>query len=228
MLNNKGFAISTVLYAMLLMATLIIFLLIGNFSFERNTTNEFVNNIKNELNGRDDIVGSSSIDSVDDSNNISGYLTDISGEIVTLDDKFKIVSTVNENYVINIAGNKVSTNSSNINLNIADNLEGQEFSLVESTNAGYYYIAQASNKTFVFDIYDANSASNTNIQLFTINNGKHQQFTFVETADEGVYYIKSGLGTCVDAYGGGAANGTNIDSYQCNQTAAQKWKIMIV
>ena len=165
MLNNKGFAISTVLYAMLLMATLIIFLLIGNFSFERNTTNEFVNNIKNELNGRDDIVGSSSIDSVDDSNNISGYLTDISGEIVTLDDKFKIVSTVNENYVINIAGNKVSTNSSNINLNIADNLEGQEFSLVESTNVGYYYIAQASNKTFVFDIYDANSASNTNIQL---------------------------------------------------------------
>ena len=192
MLNNKGFAISTVLYAMLLMATLIIFLLIGNFSFERNTTNEFVNNIKNELNGRDDIVGSSSIDSVDDSNNISGYLTDISGEIVTLDDKFKIVSTVNENYVINIAGNKVSTNSSNINLNIADNLEGQEFSLVESTNVGYYYIAQASNKTFVFDIYDASTAQVILIfNLFTINNGLLiNKFRFVESGDEGVYYIR--------------------------------------
>ena len=50
-MNNKGFAISTILYSLLLMATLIIFLLISNFSFERNTTSEFVNNIKNELNG---------------------------------------------------------------------------------------------------------------------------------------------------------------------------------
>lgn len=50
MLNNKGFAITTVLYSLLLMATLILFLLIGSLSFERNTTNEFVNTIKSELN----------------------------------------------------------------------------------------------------------------------------------------------------------------------------------
>ena len=49
MLNNKGFAISTVLYRLLLMGTLILFLLIGNLSFERTSTNEFVANIKDEL-----------------------------------------------------------------------------------------------------------------------------------------------------------------------------------
>ncbi len=49
-LNNKGFAISTVLYSLLVMATLILFLLVGNLSFERRTTSEFVNNIKDELN----------------------------------------------------------------------------------------------------------------------------------------------------------------------------------
>ena len=50
MLNNKGFAISTVLYSLLIMATLVLFLLIGNFQFERNSTSDFVNNIVNELN----------------------------------------------------------------------------------------------------------------------------------------------------------------------------------
>lgn len=228
MLDNKGFAISTILYALLLMATLVIFLLIGNFGFERNTTSEFVSNIKNELNGRDEVVDSSSASVVDDSDNVSGYLTDISGEIITLDEKFKIISTVNESYVINIEGNRVSTNNSNISLYIADNLEGQEFSLVESDDIGYYYIAQASNKTFVFDIAGASSANNTNIQLYTLNNSNAQKFRFVETEDEGVYYIKSSLGTCVDLTNASVANNANIASYSCNNSAAQKWKLMIV
>ncbi len=228
MLDNKGFAISTILYALLLMATLVIFLLIGNFGFERNTTSEFVSNIKNELNGRDEVVDSSSASVVDDSDNVSGYLTDISGEIITLDEKFKIISTVNESYVINIEGNRVSTNNSNISLYIADNLEGQEFSLVESDDIGYYYIAQASNKTFVFDIAGASSANNTNIQLYTLNNSNAQKFRFVETEDEGVYYIKSSLGTCVDLTNASVANNANIASYSCNKSAAQKWKLMIV
>ena len=49
-LNNKGFAISTVLYSLLIMATLILFLLLGNLSFERRTTSDFVDNVKTELN----------------------------------------------------------------------------------------------------------------------------------------------------------------------------------
>ena len=49
-LNNKGFAISTVLYSLLIMATLILFSLLGNLSFERRTTNDLVDNIKSELN----------------------------------------------------------------------------------------------------------------------------------------------------------------------------------
>ena len=49
MLNNKGFAISTVLYSLLLIGTLVLFLLIGSLSFERTSTNDFVANIKEEL-----------------------------------------------------------------------------------------------------------------------------------------------------------------------------------
>ena len=49
-LNNKGFAITTVLYSLLVMATLILFLLIGNLSFERRSTDDFVSNIEDDLN----------------------------------------------------------------------------------------------------------------------------------------------------------------------------------
>ena len=49
-MNNKGFAISTVLYSLLVMASLILFLLIGNLSFGRRSTSNFVNDIKDELN----------------------------------------------------------------------------------------------------------------------------------------------------------------------------------
>ena len=58
-LNNKGFAISTVLYSLLIMATLILFLLVGNLSFERRTTSNFVNDIKDELNAFASIFGNS-------------------------------------------------------------------------------------------------------------------------------------------------------------------------
>ena len=58
-LNNKGFAISTVLYSLLIMATLILFLLVGNLSFERRTTSNFVNDIKDELNAFASVFGNS-------------------------------------------------------------------------------------------------------------------------------------------------------------------------
>ena len=55
-LNNKGFAISTILYSLLVMATLILFLLIGNFSFERRTTSNLVTNIESGLNDLQKII----------------------------------------------------------------------------------------------------------------------------------------------------------------------------
>lgn len=50
MLNNKGFAISTILYSLLVMGMLILLLLIGNFGFERRSTNDFVSEIEDDLN----------------------------------------------------------------------------------------------------------------------------------------------------------------------------------
>lgn len=49
-LGNKGFAISTILYGMILMATMILFLLVSNLSFSKKSTDDFTAQIEKELN----------------------------------------------------------------------------------------------------------------------------------------------------------------------------------
>lgn len=223
-MNNKGFAISTILYSLLLMGTLIIFLLISNFSFERNTTSEFVNNIKNELNGDVVQINSPIVNAVDDDNNISGYLLDVTGEVIYSEEKVKIVTSLNDNYVINIDTSIQS--GSNINLLINTEISNQEFKLIPDEDGIHYYIVPYENEALSFDIYDSSIANNANIQLFTKNNTTNQNFRFVESGEEGVYYIESALGTCVDLTDASVANNSNIASYSCNKSGAQKWKFI--
>lgn len=49
-LNNKGFAVTTILYGLLTMVSLILFLLVGLQSFEQKSSNDFVKEITNQLN----------------------------------------------------------------------------------------------------------------------------------------------------------------------------------
>lgn len=49
-LNQKGFAVSTILYGLLLVMVFIIFLLLSVNRFEKRTTNDYVELISKELN----------------------------------------------------------------------------------------------------------------------------------------------------------------------------------
>ena len=49
-LNQKGFAVSTIIYGLLLVMVFIIFLLLSVNRFERRTTNDYVELISKELN----------------------------------------------------------------------------------------------------------------------------------------------------------------------------------
>lgn len=48
--NNKGFAITTILYALVLMLSLILFLLIGLQSFGKKANDDLVKTVTKELN----------------------------------------------------------------------------------------------------------------------------------------------------------------------------------
>lgn len=226
MLNNRGFAISTVLYSMLVMATLIMFLLIGHFSFERDSTSDFVNDIKAELNGSDSGSASSNVVAVNSDDTVSGSLVDINGDPITVTDKFKIVSSVNDSYVINIENNAISTNDANVNIFINDNVTGQEFGLTNADNQMNYYITPYSVSNYVFDILDNSDENEKNIRLYTKNNNDGQKWRFVETGNKGVYYVKSLLNTCINIDKALIGNNTNINSYACNESGAQKWKFI--
>ena len=69
-------------------------------------------------------INSPIVNAVDDDNNISGYLLDVTGEVIYSEEKVKIVTSLNDNYVINIDTGIQSglLIVSIINLNIADNL----------------------------------------------------------------------------------------------------------
>ena len=49
-LNNKGFAISTIIYSILIIAILIMAMLYGTLAFTKKTETDFVNNVEEELN----------------------------------------------------------------------------------------------------------------------------------------------------------------------------------
>ncbi len=49
-MNNKGFAISTVLYSLIILMSLLLFLLIGTMSFSRDNSSELVDQVEEELN----------------------------------------------------------------------------------------------------------------------------------------------------------------------------------
>lgn len=49
-LNNQGFAISTMLYGLLIIAVLIIFMLLSIISFTKKSSTDFVNQVEQELN----------------------------------------------------------------------------------------------------------------------------------------------------------------------------------
>lgn len=49
-INNKGFAISTMLYGLLIIGALIIFMLLSIISFTKKSSTDFINQVEKELN----------------------------------------------------------------------------------------------------------------------------------------------------------------------------------
>lgn len=49
-MNNKGFAVSTILYGLLILSSAILFLLVGTMAFTKKQDSDFVDQIETELN----------------------------------------------------------------------------------------------------------------------------------------------------------------------------------
>lgn len=141
------------------------------------------------------------------------------------DGLYKIVSTKNQNYVLDVTG--VSTNNC-ANIEIwADNGGTNQIFNVKSVGNGYYTIcAKHSNK--YLDVDNAGKYDGANILQYTYNGGDNQKW-FIKDAGNGSYYLISKCsGLHMDIEGGNMMNGTNVLTWSYNGGANQKFKFIPV
>lgn len=146
--------------------------------------------------------------------NISGSKTIESGNYV-------ISTSMDRNKVLDVTGN-VITNNENIELWDNNNSNNQKF-IVSYLEDGYYSI-KAFNSNKVLTIYNGNANSGGNV-VQSYYTGSDFQKWVIEDAGNGYYYILSKCnGLALDVYGALTKNGTNIEVYNKNNGANQKFK----
>lgn len=180
-MNNKGFAISTILYSLLLMAVLILFLLIGVLSFERKSTSDFVNDIKTNLNlqyyKEKEITSSNEI--------VGAYVRYLNGDYVSINDTINIISKLDSD----VPQYSIATSNTTTELvmkNYDKNDSFQQFSIKKSDNKPVIFSIQnpeiaITRVTMSYPILGTTyNSSNTN-----------QRWEIVQSDEYGYYCIKS-------------------------------------
>lgn len=108
--------------------------------------------------------------------------------------------------------------------------------VITGSAATGYTIASAINRNYVLDIYGGYAANSTNVQIYHSNNSKAQKFFFQKVSSasskqpipNGTYVIETGVASnrALDVYDGSTRNGANIQIYNKNGTAAQKFRLV--
>jgi len=95
--------------------------------------------------------------------------------------------------------------------------------------AGIATLLSAIDTSYALDLAGADTSSGTNLQLWTANGTKAQQWIIADVVEsylsEGTYTFYSGVGNdqVLDVSGGSFDNGANVQTYESNDTSAQRW-----
>lgn len=116
---------------------------------------------------------------------------------------------------------------------------GQVFDFIRLADApsnktvddGDYVISNVNNEFKVVDVYKGCSSSKngSNVEIYDANGSSAQKFYFAFTYDSltGGYYsiIHSASGKALDVYGASLKSGANVQIWNRNSSAAQKWLV---
>ena len=112
----------------------------------------------------------------------------------------------------------------------------QKWALVRNEKDGSYTFVNKANG-LALDVNGGALTSGSNVQVYTSNGTKAQKFWLkaltnlaagdAAIVEDGTYVIESNnnLYQVVDVNGGSTSNGANVQTYQSNMTAAQKWDV---
>ena len=149
-----------------------------------------------------------------------------SGSGLTIDGTiYHIVSSLKTSAGLNVDGGNTA-NYTNIQLWEIDNNNRWRIIPARVYLGVVYYRVETQISGAHYMVIDGNSsAAGANVQIWQADNAIGHLWKMT-SAGSGSYYFESYLGTCLDLSGGNTANGTNIDAYTCNQSGAQKWKLV--
>ena len=139
--------------------------------------------------------------------------------------KYKLVSKLDENKVIDIRGG-AKENYSNVNLWDFNNSNAQKFDIYYDSQGTYKIKALCSRK--VLDVSGGSKKSGTNVIQYEEHHGDNQKW-FLKDAGDGYFYIISKCNNMyLDVENSNVTNGTNVRVCDFNGSDNQKFKIVRV
>jgi len=144
----------------------------------------------------------------------------------SFDGEYTIVSALDNNMVIDIAGGVIGANNgTNIQLYEVNGTSAQKMQLKKNEDGTYTVINQTTGK--VLDVAGGQTINGSNIQLYSSNSSCAQKWKIVENEDKTYsFYSQCAQDMVLDVSGANTNNGANIQLYADNKSLAQKWKLI--
>lgn len=135
---------------------------------------------------------------------------------------YNIYSSLSTTKVVD-AKNGSTNEGTNIQLYDANATVAQIYRLVPMID-NYYAIQMASTYDKVLTV-EGKGDSGSNVKLSSFTGSDSQLWEFISIGNQDEYYIVSKSGQYLDVSMGRTDNETNIQVYEKNQTASQRWKL---
>lgn len=178
-----------------------------------------------------DVKGGSSANGT----NVQGYqgnqtaaqkwkLVAVDGEQTIPDGTYRLATALNTLRGVDVSG---AGTGEGVNIRLWDYVNGpqQQFAVTYKGNGFYSITAKHTGKSL--DLHYNAITPGANVEQYSID-GTSAQNWMIKDAGDGYYYIVNSNGLYLDVSGGENANGTNLQGWIGNGTAAQKWKLISV
>lgn len=147
---------------------------------------------------------------------------------------YYIIPVVNTGKALDVSGND-RNNGANVQIYAINRTDAQVWRLSYRSNGTAQITSRFTGKSL--DIPGGNLVSGANVQMWTDNDTRAQEWTLSEkstvTVDGTSYatyevYLTQATTLCMDVYGAGSTDGTNVWVYTRNNTNAQRWAFVPV
>lgn len=149
-----------------------------------------------------------------------------------LDDGTYVIETdTNRDQVVD-AANGGTSNGTNAQIWASNNTQAQRWELTYN-EGGWYTIARAGTKgKQVLDVSGGSAQSGTNVQLWEANGTKAQRWYLEKSGADGYFLVVSALSNgkkklVLDINAGGSTSGSNLQIWEANGTAAQRFAFLL-